>query len=265
VRRRVIPCLCIAFLLVLTAVPLPCQDLKVFPPAPLFPDTPADALAHQLSLSRLTDTREWIGAIGAAAPLLEWDGRVQFGVGATVFSRLIKTPGHITVATVDYRVDFPVDLRFDSLRVRVAFGHVSCHYADDGIEQLGRRSISSVRDYLALTVAWMIPDGSFYAGATDNYHNEPLVDRRWHLQAGGEMTAWTIRPGLSLYGAVDLKVKQDVHWGSTQSYQVGFRLSAGGGRNLRVAYTHRRGFEERGQLFDQQTVMNLLGVYIDLL
>jgi len=237
----------------------------VFPARPIFPEFAADALAHQLSLSRITDNREWIGAIGLAAPVLQWREDIQIGVGSTVFNRIIKTPGHISVSTVDYRVDFPLDFRLDSLRLRVAFGHVSCHYADDGIEQLGHASISSVRDYLLIAGAWLFPGGQVYAAGTYNYHNEPTGDLRWYLQTGGEIAAVKPGPWITVYGAIDLKVKQDVGWGSTQSYQLGVRLFETGSRSLRVAYTHRRGFEERGQVYDDQVIMNIVGVVIDLL
>jgi hypothetical protein len=255
----------VVLFLLSSPVPLSGQEFRVLPPVPVFPDAPADGMAHQLSLSRITDTREWIGAIGLAAPLLQWGDDVQIGAGATTFNRIIKTPGHIAVSTVDYRVDFPVDVRFDSLRLRAAYGHVSSHYADDGIEQLGKTSISSVRDYVLLSGAWMFSSGHCYASATYNYHNEPVSGKPWHLQGGGEIALLAPVPWLTVYAAVDIKVKQEVAWGSTQSYQLGVRLFEAAGRSIRVSYTHRRGFEERGQVYDQQVIMNQVGVFLDLL
>jgi hypothetical protein len=236
----------------------------VLPDTPVFPDFPADALCHQLSLSRITDSREWIGAIGLAAPLLQWGENIQAGAGATVFNRIVKTPGHITVSTVDYRVDFPVDARIDSFAFRAAFGHMSCHFADDGIEQLGRHSISSVRDYLSAAAAWHTAGGYLYSAVTWNYHNEPLADKRWHLQLGGTADMWRFSDDAVLFAAVDLKVKEEVHWGSTQSYQVGARLFEHDGRSVSITYTHRRGFEERGQVYAENVVMNLVGVVLDV-
>ncbi len=261
--RRALP-LAFAGFLLCGVHSAPGQEVRLLPGAPLFPRFSADALAHQLSLARITDSREWIGAIGLAGPLLQWGDHVQAGAGATVFSRLLKTPGHITVTTVDYRVDFPVDLRLDSLRLRAALGHVSCHYADDAIEQMGTRSISSVRDYVLVAAAWMAPGGHGYLSAVCNYHLEPAFGP-WQLQGGAVWTLAEPAPWLGVIGAVDVKLKQDVGWGSTQSYQLGIRLAGGGGRSALLAWTHRRGFEERGQLYDRRTIFNQIGVVLELL
>ena len=69
---------------------------------------------------------------------------------------------------------------------------------------------------------------------------------------------------LRLYAAFDLKLKEQVAWGTTQSYQVGARLHIGKDLPLSVAYTYRTGFEERGQLYDQKVTRNLVGLYLEL-
>lgn len=241
-----------------------CQSLTVLPAGRFMPRRTADALSHQLSLSRVTDNREWIGAIGLELPLLQWGDRVQAGAGASVFNRILKTPGHITVVTVDYRVDFPVDLRLDSLRVRLAFGHISSHYADDGIELLGRRSISSVRDYLHAGAGWTFGRGLLYAGVTHHYHNEPVSGKPWELQAGGEVSVVRFSESGAVYAAADVKLKQDVGWGTTRSLQAGVRLFEGERGSVRLAFTRREGFEERGQLYNERRTAHLLSVSLDV-
>jgi hypothetical protein len=67
-----------------------------------------------------------------------------------------------------------------------------------------------------------------------------------------------------LYGALDIKAKEEVSWGSIQSYQVGVKLFGRNNYSLRVAYTLRRGFEERGQFFDRRETINLISVFLDL-
>ncbi len=243
-------------------------SLTTFPDRKIFHTFRADALAHQLSLSRVTNNRDWIGAIGGSLPLVQAHvpSVIQLSVGATVFNRIIKTPGHISVHTVDYRIDFPVDLRIDSFAVRAAYGHISSHYADDGIEQLGKTSISSVKDYVLAGLWWYTPVEAVktYASIIFNYHNEPVIDKRWLVQCGVESTGWQVTNFASVYGAVDIKLKQEVGWGSTQSYQVGVSLFSRGPSSLRIAYTHRRGFDDRGQLFDQKETADLISLYIDL-
>jgi hypothetical protein len=267
VRRRVIPFVAACLLAAAPARPHT-GGWELFPDSTLFPRITADALEHQLSLSRITDNREWIGAIGGAVPLAAWGDapRLQAGAAATVFSRLMKTPGHITVMTVDYRVDVPLEAGLPPWVVRIAYGHRSAHYADDAIEQLGRRSVSAVKDYLAAGVAWR-PAGvplHLYGAATWNYHNEPETNLPWELQAGGEVrgpAAWNL---LVPYAAADIKVKQEVGWGSTQSYEAGVRIAPAGRQGLRLAWTHRRGFEERGQVYRERVIMNLLTASLEL-
>jgi hypothetical protein len=187
-------------------------------------------------------------------------------VGASIFNRIIKTPGHITVFTVDYRVDFPIDIAVGEYLFRFGYGHVSNHYADDGLEILGLRSINAVKDYLDAGIArrfsWR--GSTVYAHVTWNYHNEPLREKHWTGQLGGsvdivELTSWAV-----LYGAVDLKCKEEVNGGTTRSFQAGVELFRAEGRALRCAYTYRDGFEERGQLYAVSTTANLLSLFIDL-
>lgn len=242
--------------------------VELFPGRRIFPLFRADALAHQLSLSRVTDNREWIGVIGGQVPIVQFaeeDFTAQIGVGASVFNRIIKTPGHITVYTVDYRVDIPVDFEFPAFALRVGFGHISNHYADDGIEILQSHSINAVKDYVQADVARKVAliGGEVYAGFTYNYHAEPLRDRRWIVQVGSNFGNYPLASWVNVYGAIDLKVKEEVRWGTTQSYQIGFMTAPKGDYALRLAYTFRTGFEERGQLYDRSVSANLVTLYID--
>jgi hypothetical protein len=244
------------------------DSVTVFPGHRLFPLFTADALAPQLSITRITDTREWIGAIGGSFPLVQAsfsDVRMQVGVAATIFNRLIKTPGHITVSTVDYKIDLPVDVRWGSFAGRAGFGHISAHFADDGIEQLGQHSISAVKDYIFLAASYDVVrlGGTVYLSVTDNYHNEPETAKHWMIQAGGTFGEVRVSSWARLYCAVDIKLKEEVEWGSTQSYQAGVRLLETETHAFRIAYTHRRGFEERGQLYDRSVIYNLISLFID--
>jgi hypothetical protein len=83
------------------------------------------------------------------------------------------------------------------------------------------------------------------------------------LQAGVQSSGLSLVGPLSMYAAVDVKWKQEVSWGSTQSFQVGVRFDPGGAVRISLAYTHRRGFEERGQVFDRKRTDNLLTIAID--
>jgi hypothetical protein len=244
-------------------------QIDFFPGKKIFPAFVADGLAHQLSLSNVTDNRDWIGAVGGSVPVVQLGIRqieMQASVAATVFSRLVKSPGHLTVHTVDYKVDFPIDVRFSALALRLALGHVSAHFADDGIEQLGEKSIQYVRDYVSLAIVRDIPmmGGHVYASSDYNYNTAPVQHKQWLVQFGAEFGNISVEEYAQIYGAVDIKIKEEVSWGSIQSYQIGVKLFERNNHGLRVAYTFRRGFEERGQFFDRRATVNLISIFIDL-
>jgi hypothetical protein len=241
--------------------------VQIFPGRKIFPMFTADGLAHQLSLSRVTENRDWIGAVGGLIPLAQINaGEVpmQVSIAATIFNRLIVSPG-ITVYTVDYKVDFPFDVRFSDLALRFAVGHISCHFADDALELLGKRSIQYINDYLTVSAAYDMPviGGYVYGLAGYIHHTVPVRKRPGLLQAGADFGNYPIAEYALLYGAVDVRIKEDVGWGSTQSYQIGLKLFTRAHYRLRLAYTLRLGFEDRGQFFLNKETKNMYSVFVD--
>ena len=267
-RHSIAPVILVLELILPAGVALAQDSLTFLPAQSIYPRYRADALAPQVSLGKITETREWIGEIGTAFPVAEATGdgwTAQVGAEASTFTRLIKTPGHITVSTIDYRIDIPLYIRVPFLLARLGYGHISNHYVDDGIELLHQHSISAVKDFLE---AGLVRDigllhGKTYAQASYCYHNEPLRDRHWILQWGGDFGNYAIGPSWILYGAVDLKLKQEVNWGTTQSYQAGVMYAPREGVAMRIAYTVRTGFEERGQLFDRTATTSVLSWSIE--
>lgn len=262
------PVLCIMFMAMSARAEDPVKPLEFFPGSRVFPLFTADGLSHQLSLSRVTDNREWIGAVGGSIPMMQLNlgGReIQASVAVTVFNRLIKTPGRLTVYTIDYKVDFPVDIRISELSLRAGLGHISCHFADDAIEQLGRKSIQHVNDYVTLAAAYDVKAiyGYVYAGFNYSYGTQPVQHRPWLLQCGADVANIRVYDDISVYGAVDVKVKQEVGWGSTRSLQAGLKLFPRSHFRLRIAYTLRTGYEDRGQFYLNQATLNLISVFID--
>jgi hypothetical protein len=276
VKRLALQCTLVAVSFWCLAVPLSVRSqdssrtrIQYFPGKKIFPLFTADAHAHQFSLSKITEKREWIGVIGASVPMVQLDApgiRVQASIAASIFNRLIKPPGKLEVYTVDYKVDFPVDVRFTRLALRLAAGHISCHFADDALELYGRRSIQHVNDYVTLAGAYDIPaiHGYVYAGANYSYGTQPVPNRPWLLQIGADAGNIPLNDFLSVYAAVDVKVKQEVGWGSTRSVQVGCRLFPEAIRQLRIAYTLRMGFDERGQFYLDKETVNLISAFVDL-
>lgn len=246
----------------------PSTLIKVFPGEKIFPRFTADGLAHQLSLSRVTENRDWIGAVGASIPMVQLNLenlKVQGSIAVTIFNRLVKTPGHLTVLTMDYKVDLPIDFRFSELALRAAIGHISCHFADDAIELLGKKSIQHVNDYITLAAAYDVHaiQGHVYGGCNYSYGTQPIPYKPWLFQIGADFGNIRLHDEVSVYGAIDIKVREEVGWGSTRSFQVGFKLFPRMNIGLRVAYTLRMGFEERGQFYLNRETMNLISTFID--
>jgi hypothetical protein len=242
-----------ALLLGISAAAQP--SVTLLPVDRLFPPFYADGLEHRLSLGKNLENREWAGIIGGEVPLARYGdstSAVQAAVAATVFNSILKTPGHISVLTVDYRVDFPLEFRSRTGAFRFGYGHISCHLADDGVTILDLPRRNVVKDYLqasfarpepALAITW-------YASAQWNYHILPIPDRHWNIQCGLNSDDYRLGEGFGCYAAADLKLREEVGWGSTRSVQAGFWLAGASGRRVRISYALRDGFEERGQLFD---------------
>ncbi len=242
--------------------------IEPFPDSKIFPLFTADGLSHQLSLSDVTENNNWIGAVGGSIPMVQLNfasEKVQAGVAVTIFNRLIKSPGHLEVYTVDFKVDIPFDIRFNELALRAALGHISCHFADDALELYGQHSIQHVNDYVTLAAAYDIAalDGYMYAGTNYSYGTQPIPDKPWLFQFGGTFNIVRLFEVATLYAALDVKIKQEVGWGSTRSFQAGVRLFQRGRFALRVAYTLRMGFEDRGQFYLSRTTLNLISGFID--
>lgn len=243
-------------------------ELKFFPAEKFYEKYFADALSHQFSLGKHLESRQWFGNIGASIPLFNFGyGKyiIQASAAATVFNTIIKTPGHIQVYTVDYLVDFFGDYSFtDELRGRFIFGHLSAHYSDDGIIELNNYSISYVRDYVGLHFQFL-PDRTgikLYSGVFYNFHNEPALNRHFTFQGGCEYH-YSLSEDIAVYAAADLKLKSEVEYGSTQSFQAGIIFPAAEEKYFRLAYTHRRGFEERGQIYNLKDIKNSITLYFD--
>jgi hypothetical protein len=99
--------------------------------------------------------------------------------------------------------------------------------------------------------------GGFY-----NFHNEPRTGKHSTFQLGGD-AGILIYKNVFAYLAFDIKIKSEVNNGTTQSFQAGVKFPVQKRIQLRLAFTHRRGFEERGQLYNLHNIKNSLGIYFD--
>ncbi len=242
---------------------------SAFPQQRLFPRLLADGTSHQLGIDKDLLTRQWLGHVGAMRPVAEvtfCGHAVQAGIGATVHTSILREPGVLQVVTADFSVDFPVDIKVsETLVLRTGYGHFSAHLVDDGIEILQKQSVNYAKDFLTLLGAFALPvlGGHVYGGGRWDFHSLPEESSHWVVQCGLEAGNVLLRPDVRLYAAMDIKLKSEVAWGSTQSYQFGIKFFERSGSALRVAYTYRTGFDDRGQFYRERTTFSLVGVFFD--
>jgi len=250
-------------------MPADSSGLQFFPAHSLFPRLPADGTAHQFGVAKDLHSSRWLGAIGAQRPMVQLSTGsfdLQAGIGATVHTSFLRKPPLLQVVTVDFLVDFPVDIRLSpSLTFRTGYGHHSAHLADDGIEQLDISSVNYAKDYVTLLSAYALPGtgGFVYGGGRFDFHTLPETEKHWVLQCGCEVGTIAVLPFLSLYAALDFRFKEEAAFRSTQSYQFGAKFFDRPAGVVRVAYTYRTGPDDRGQFYRETADFSLLGLYVD--
>ncbi len=233
----------------------------------------ANGNEHRISYLKLTDRNSLIGSMGGSFPV----GNISVGgieaqgsLASSVYTRLNSAGVRFQVVDVDFFVDLMLDIRLSpATTMRFGWGHTSHHLADDAFESLGfTRSINYARDYYQWMVIHRLPilSGFVYGGTYYTYSF--LIDRRMDgqflLQAGGEFLNYPLLDDLTFYCAFDVKLRSELAYGSTQSYQAGVKVHNGSLRAVRLAYTLRTGIEERGQFYDRRATLHLAGIYFDL-
>jgi hypothetical protein len=146
--------------------------------------------------------------------------------------------------------------------IRFGYGHMSSHFADDGVRLLVPLQRNVVKDYLLMGFARTEHSigATVYGVVQWNYHALPYADKHWMIQFGMNSVDVPLSRWLSAYAAGDVKIREDVSWGTTRSIQFGISLAGVSSRVIRIAYTLRSGFDERGQFFDIRTTFNLLSI-----
>jgi hypothetical protein len=246
-------------------------SLSWLPDRLMMPHFAANSTAHGISLTRILKNNQYIGGMGSMVPLVTAtiDGHeVQFVVGGTLYTQILRSSNHLEVVNADFYVDVLADYRLDEERIlRFGYGHTSQHLVDDAFEILGYgHSINYVRDYFQMFLLQRIApiNGFVYGGAF--YHYRFKIPQpgahHWLLQVGGEGLNEEITKNLFVYLAADIKFREESGYATTQNYQVGLRLR-GSTHSLRLAFGHRTGIEERGQFYNQRIHWNTLGFFYD--
>jgi hypothetical protein len=210
-----------------------------------------------------------MGGIFPVANIRVFDVDAQLSLAGSIYTFLNNAGIRFQVVNVDFFVDVYADISLSrSSTLRIGGGHTSQHLSDDAFESLGfARSVNYARDYYQLFVIHRVPmiRGFVYGGTyyTHSFLVDTRIDGQWLFQAGGEFLNTIIYGPVQCYAAVDVKFRGELEFGSTQSYQAGFKVVNTALSSIRFAYTFRTGVEERGQFYDQRNDYHMIGMYFD--
>jgi hypothetical protein len=265
----IVPCLLFPIFLIAES---PDSLLTFLPREKYVPVFTADGSAHRISYNKLTDRGSLIGSMGGVFPVanLRYEKLdAQISLASSVYTHLNNAGIRFQVVNVDFFVDVYADIRLTPLlTLRIGGGHTSQHLSDDAFESLGfTRSINYARDYYQLFVVRQLPvvRGFVYGGMyyTHSFLIDTRIDGQWLFQAGGEFLNTHLYGPLHIYAAVDIKLRGELEYGSTQSYQAGLKISGDSYSAIRLSYTYRAGLEDRGQFYDQRISRHMIGMFFD--
>ena len=268
----------ICMLTVLFAVSLYGQErgdtlaLRFLPARHLVHDFVADGAAHRFSATQLFSPNEVQVGVGGILPLLGyevWEMPVQLSTAASIQARL--DPGRrIAVQSSEFSIDFFVlDIQMSrDLVFRTGMSHSSHHLGDGELGDSAVFPIDYSRDEIQV---FIIHPSSFFRGqvyAGLRYAYALVIHRPVHkpvsLQIGVHTLAWSFSQELSLYGGWDIKVRQELSYGTSQRYEAGLQYTSEDGRILRFSISYSGGFDERGQFFGEHRRGAGVGIIVSL-
>ncbi|HZY10134.1 MAG TPA: DUF1207 domain-containing protein [Bacteroidota bacterium] len=250
------------------------QKIEILPQKRIVPIFTADAVAHRMGVTSINIGRRVSISLGNILPVLDlvvYDQKLRLNLGGSVHAEL-EPDDRASLVTTDYFVDYIlVDIPFtNDFILRMGAGHSSHHLSDNWFELLQKtKSLVYSKDYVRLFVVKKIPSLNLfvYVGAVYSYYFvvDQEIFRPWALQCGGEKDiASYYNDMLTLYGAFDIKVRQESSFAATHNYQFGLRLQNHSERSLRLAYQFRTGIDERGQYYTERRSFHGLSLFIDI-
>jgi hypothetical protein len=246
--------------------------VSFIPNRQFIPSFTGDGTAHRLSYTKNLSSNAFFAGLGGSFPaaIIRYRGiECLITVSGTVYTTLVSAGVKFQVTNADYFADVTFDIPVaEETVLRLGSGHTSHHLVDDAVLEFGNASILNyARDYYQLFVVQTLPliRGFVYGGT---YYNHSFLvnirrDGQFLHQFGADGGNIPLFHSLKLYGAIDLKFRSEVNYGSTQSYQVGIRIENESFRAARLAFTYRTGMEERGQFYVQRITTQTIGLYFD--
>ena len=232
----------------------------------------ANGNEHRISYNKLLNRNSLIGSMGGIFPManIQFKGiDAQVSIASSIYTFLNSAGIRFQVVNVDFFVDMYADVKLtSSATVRIGWGHTSQHLADDAFESLGyTKSVNYARDFYQLFLIHQVPliKGFVYGGTYYNYSFliDKRIDGEFLLEAGSEFLNVPIFRPVNFYSAVDIKLRSELAYGATQSYQTGIKIQNESLSAMRVAYTYRTGIEERGQFYTQRNNYHTVGMFFD--
>ena len=250
------------------------QKFELFPRQPIAPLFTADATAHRIGVTSINLSRRVSVSLGNLLPVANvtvYGQPLGIAVGGSIHAEL-EPDEMASLVTTDFFVDYLlVDIPFTpDWILRMGVGHSSHHLSDNWYELLQKTSsLTYSKDYSQLFVVRKIPAYNLflYGGVTYAYAFivNTEISPPWLLQCGGEKDlASYFDDMLSLYCAIDIKLRQEASFGATQSYQLGLQFKNNNERNLRLAYQFRSGLDERGQFYNERRSFHGVSLYVEL-
>lgn len=244
--------------------------LSLLPSKKIAPTFTASGTEHRISYNNQLTRGSFVGSMGGIFPVADvryGDLLCQVSAASSMYTTLQNAGIKFKVTDVNFYVDIFFDLPLSPETViRTGWGHTSHHLADDAIVP-GVVAVNYARDYYQLFFVKKISaiDGFAYGGLqwTYSFLINRNIGREILPEFGGEGTLITFFDTVELYGAIDIKFRGELAYGSTQSYQLGLKSQNENLRAVRFAYTFRTGLEERGQFYDQRNAFHMIGMFFD--
>jgi hypothetical protein len=248
-------------------------SVQLLPEEKLVQPWSADPTAHRISGIKSFSTELFYAGFGGVLPAvtLRMDSLLfQASVAATVYSSLTFSTEHIFALTTDYFVDGFFDTKINHQWIlRLGFGHTSHHLTDDAPRKYaGITSLNYARDYVSAGAVYSLPKQSsfMYVMAYYNFRFKisPEQYKVFTIQSGGEVSLFQWSQSCQAYAGVDLKLRGELNFGSTQNLQIGIKFTGGHGQTIRIAMNYRSGLEDRGQFYSNRAEYFGAGWYIEL-
>ncbi|WP_372522659.1 DUF1207 domain-containing protein [Sulfuricaulis sp.] len=252
------------------AVPAPI-DIHALPETELFAPLLADPRQPRFSVSYQHyrgNGRDFAAAstavgeyFGLASGMFGEYGSSQVGIQGAVFALFNLDAPSSDLINADYWIGLPISYRRGPWSYLIRLYHQSSHLGDEFI--LGNPGVNRVNlsyEELEGLVSYEWEQWRIYGGGGYLVHSEPeLAPKQVH--AGAEYILPRAAGKFDLIAAADVRASEELGWGSSRSYQVGFEFKSSSPRRVRLMLEHFRGHSPNGQFYREPLRYTGLGLY----